>query len=93
MRNTPFSRLTIAQQADALLKDGYYLDTRDEPSFFVDMYQLHGMYIEIYYHKKKEDLVVMKSFYSSEDVHITSTDDSDYLCPLPLSWRNTSYAC
>ena len=93
MRNTPFNRLTIAQQADAILKEGYYLDTREEPGFFVDMYQLHGMYIEIYYHKNQEDFVVMKSFYSSEDVCITSTDDGDYLYPLPLSWRNTSYAC
>ena len=93
MRNMPFNRLTIAQQADAILKEGYYLDTREEPGFFVDMYQLHGMYIEIYYHKKQEDFVVMKSFYSSEDVCIRSTDDGDYLYPLPLSWRNASYAC
>jgi len=93
MRNTPFSRLTIAQQADALLREGYFLDTREEPGFFVDMYQLHGMYIEIYYHKKQENLVVIKSFYSSEDVQITCTNDNDLLQPLPLSWRNTTYAC
>jgi hypothetical protein len=93
MRNTLFNRLTIAQQADAILKEGFYLDSREEPGFFVDMYQLNGMYIEIYYHKKQEDFVVMKSFYSSEDVYITSTDDTDSLCPLPLSWRNTTCTC
>ena len=93
MRNTSFSRLTIAEQADALLKEGYYLDTREERGFFVDMYQLNGMYIEIYYHKKQEDFVVMKSFYSSEDVCITSTDDADCLYSLPLTWRNITYAC
>jgi len=93
MRNTSFNRLTISQQADALLKEGYYLDTREEPGFFVDMYQLHGMYIEIYYHKRQEDFVVMKSFYSSEDVCITCTDDNDYLQPLPVGWQNTTYAC
>lgn len=93
MRNTPFNRLTISQQADVLLKEGYFLDSREEPGFFVDTYLLQGMYIEIYYHKRQEDFVVIKSFYSSEDVYITSTDDSDCLYQLPIDWRTTSYAC
>lgn len=55
MRNDSFTRLTIPQQADALLRKGIYLDSREEPGFFVDMYHLGGMYIE-YFHKKQEDL-------------------------------------
>ena len=88
-----FSRLTIPQQADILLREGYYLNTREEPGFFVDMYLLGVIFIEIYFHKKQEDFVVIKSFYSTEDVHIACTDDAEALYPLPLSWRNTSYAC
>ena len=53
MRNNLFSRLNIPQQADILLKEGFYLDTREEPGFFVDMYLLHTLYIEIYFHKKQ----------------------------------------
>jgi hypothetical protein len=93
MSNTPFSRLTVAQQADALLREGFFLDTRDEPGFFVDMYQLHGMYIEIYYHKEQENLVVVKSFYSSEDIQITCIADNDPFYSLPLNWREITYAC
>jgi hypothetical protein len=93
MRNNLFSRLTIPQQADILLKEGFYLDTREEPGFFVDMYLLHTWYIEIYFHKKQEDFVVIKTFYSSEDVEASSTAKSDILYPLPLCWSNGSYAC
>jgi hypothetical protein len=93
MRNNSFTRLTISQQADTLLREGIYLDSREEPGFFVDMYHLGGMYVEIYFHKKQEDFVVVKSFYSSEDVHISCTDDAETLYPLPLSWQNTRYAC
>ena len=90
MRNTSFNRLTIPQQANALLEEGFYLHTREEPGFFVDLYELQGLYVEIYFHKKQEDFVVVKSFYSSEDVEIHTLDE-EFLYPLPFSWR--SIAC
>ena len=92
MRNNLFSRLSISQQADILLKEAYYLDTREEPGFFVDMYQLHDLYVEIYFHKKQEDFVVVKTFYSTEDVQTNPTMESDILYPIHLSWRSISYA-
>jgi hypothetical protein len=91
MKNNLFSRFTIPQQADTLFNEGVYLDTREEPGFFVDMYQLNELYIEIYFHKKQEDFVVVKTFYSAEDVQTTFTGNNEILYPLPLSWRSISY--
>lgn len=92
MRNNLFSRLTIPQQADILLKEAYYLDTREEPGFFVDMYQLPDLYVEVYFHRKQEEFVVVKTFYSSEDVQTNSSMEKDILYPMQMSWRTTSYA-
>ena len=75
MKNTGFNRLTIPQQAEVLSEEGLYLHTREEPGFFVDLYELHGLYIEIYFHKKQEGLVIVKSFYSSEDAEIHAFDE------------------
>jgi len=86
MKNTGFNRLTIPQQAEVLSEEGLYLHTREEPGFFVDLYELHGLYIEIYFHKKQEGLVIVKSFYSSEDAEIHTLDE-EFLYPLPFSWR------
>ena len=90
MRNTAFSRLTIPQQAEALSDYGTYLHTREEPGFFVDLYELYGLYIEIYFHKKQDDFVVIKSFYSSEATEPNAVCDADILYPLPLSWRGVA---
>jgi hypothetical protein len=89
MRNTGFNRLTIAQQAEDLAEEGLYLYTREEPAFFVDLYELHGLYIEIYFHKKQEDLIVIKSFYSSEDAEIHTLDE-EFLYSLPFRWRGVA---
>jgi len=87
MKDNSFSRLTISQQAEALLESGVYLLTREEPGFFVDSYEMHGLYIEIYFHKKQEDFVVIKTMYSSENVQTATTGDAELLYPLPLQWR------
>lgn len=90
MRNTGFGRLTIPQQAEVLLEEGLYLHTREEPGFFVDLYELNGLYIEIYFHKKQEDFVVVKSFYSNEAGETKALEEADILYPLPLSWRGVA---
>jgi hypothetical protein len=83
MRNSGFNSLTIPQQAELLLQEGFFLHTREEPGFFV-----HGQYIEIYFHRKQEDFVVIKTFYSSENGQIPINGQADILYPLPFSWRN-----
>jgi len=92
MKDNLFSRLTIPQQADILFNEGYYLSTREEPGFFVDMYQLHSLFVEIYFHRKQADFVVVKTFYSTEDVQTNSTVEENIFYPLHLSWRNSTVA-
>ena len=76
-----------------LFNEGYYLNTREEPGFFVDTYQLHSLFVELYFHKKQQDFVVVKTFYSMEDVETNSTVEKDLLFPLHFNWRSDSYAC
>jgi hypothetical protein len=92
MKDNLFSRLTIPQQADILFNEGYYLSTREEPGFFVDMYQLHSLFVEIYFHRKQADFVVVKTFYSTEDVQTNSTVEENFYYPLHLRWRTTTVA-
>ena len=92
MKDNLFSRLTIPQQADILFNEGYYLSTREEPGFFVDMYQLHSLFVEIYFHRKQAEFVVVKTFYSTEDVQTNSTVEERSFYPLQLSWRTTTVA-
>ena len=54
---------------------------------------MHGMYIEVYFHKKHEDFVVMKTIYSNENVQTATTGDAELLYLLPLSWKDISHAC
>ena len=56
MRNNLFNRLTIPQQAEVLLEEGVYLHTREEPGFFVDLYEMHGLYIEVTFIKSRKIL-------------------------------------
>ena len=90
MKDNLFSRLTIPQQAEILFNEGYYLSTRAEPGFSVDMYQLHSLFVEIYFHRKQPDFVVVKTFYSTEDVQTNSTVEDDVFYQLPLSWRTAT---
>lgn len=87
MRNCSFNRLTIPQQAEILLREGFFLHTREEPGFFVDLYELHGRYIEIYFYKKQENFVLVKAFYSNENIQTGIGAEVDILYPLPSSWR------
>jgi len=45
------------------------------------------LYVEIYFHKKQEDFVVIKIMYSTENVQTATTGDAELLYPLPLQWR------
>jgi hypothetical protein len=92
MRSSVFNRLTVPQQAEILVNDGFFLHTRTEPEFVVDMYELEGLYVEIYYHKSQRDFVVIKSFYSSENEQ-PDVNEPEVIFPLRMSWRAASYTC
>ena len=62
MKNNSFSSLTIPQQADMLLKEGFYLDTREEPGFFVNTYLLHTGMLRFILTKNRRTSFLLKPF-------------------------------
>jgi hypothetical protein len=92
---TLFNLLTKQEQADMLLEEGSYLHSRQEPEFLIDLYRLEDFYVEVYYHKRQNTLVVVKSFYAcgkdDEPAH-------DCVTSMSIAWKNpysqeTTYGC
>lgn len=80
-----FNLLSKQEQADLLLEEGTYLHTRQEPEFLIDLYEIEGFFVEVYYHKRQDELIIVKSFRSGEQVF--STDEA--LIPqLTIAWKN-----
>lgn len=81
---TLFNLLTKAEQADMLLEEGNFLYTRDEPQFLIDLYSVEDFFVEVYYHKRQENLIVVKSFYAKDqhgEIHYDRIPD------MALAWR------
>ncbi len=78
MSSNFFNCLTTLQQADYLSSQGYYMHTRKEPGFIVDMYQLPGLYVEIYFDKTEQDFVFIKSMYPTENPKSRKTNTENF---------------
>lgn len=61
-----FKSLTHRQQGDLLYRKGTYMHTAEEPEFIIDLYTLQDFYVELYYHKWKNRLVIVRSYYSKD---------------------------
>ncbi len=80
-----FNSLTKPEQADVLSEQGSYLYTRQEPEFIIDLYSVDDFFVEVYYHKRQEDMIVVKSFKSDEQPGNLAED----LVPqLTIAWKN-----
>jgi hypothetical protein len=90
MSSTFFDCLTTLQQAQLLSSQGYYLHTRHEPTFIVDMYQLQGLHIEIYYDKCDEGFVVIRNIYPTAD-QVQKSLNTDVSYRLRTSNRSHRY--
>jgi hypothetical protein len=78
-----FNLLDKHEQADVLSEDGVYLHTRQEPEFIIDLYQLNGFFVEVYYHSQQQQLMIVKSFLPHEERSATSTERG---C-LKVAWK------
>jgi hypothetical protein len=58
-----FNTLSRVDQADLLLAEGIFLNSRNEAAFIIDQYQLHDFYVEVHYDNNTNDAVAVKSFY------------------------------
>ncbi|MGZ3861165.1 MAG: hypothetical protein ACXVMS_16635 [Flavisolibacter sp.] len=39
-----------------------YLVSRQEPKFFIDLYQLENFYVEVFYHRKNQNQLYVQAF-------------------------------
>jgi len=61
-----FNTLSSADQADLLLAEGMYLNTRQEDALIIDRYTLHNFYVDVYYQKANDEVVNVQSFYPKQ---------------------------
>ena len=80
-----FNSLDKQEQADVLSEAGDYLYTRQEPEFIIDLYKVDGFFVEVYYHKRQEELIVVKSFQSDEQPRNLAEDIAPQLT---IAWKN-----
>ena len=61
-----FYRLAYTQQADLLLQQGLFLQTRKEGNFIIDLYELHDLLVEIFYQNDSEEPVSVMAYNAVE---------------------------
>lgn len=80
-----FNLVSKKEQADLLEERAGYLCTRQEPEFIIDLYEMEDFFIEVYYHRTQEELVVVKTLCINEQ----PPSLADTLVPqLMVSWKN-----
>ncbi len=55
--SSTFYQLNYSNQADLLLQEGTFIQSRFEDKFIVDLYELHDLMVEVFYHRETEELV------------------------------------
>ncbi|RZK10288.1 MAG: hypothetical protein EOO46_11205 [Flavobacterium sp.] len=61
-----FYQLNYHQQADLLLQQGTFLQTRSEGNFIIDLYELQDLLIEIFYQEDNEEPVSVMAYDTTE---------------------------
>jgi hypothetical protein len=61
-----FYQLNYHQQADLLLQQGTFLQSRSEGNFIIDLYELQDLLIEIFYQQENEEPVSVMAYNTNE---------------------------
>ena len=61
-----FYQLNYNQQADLLLQQGTFLQSRSEGNFIIDLYELQDLLIEIFYQEENEEPVSVMAYNTSD---------------------------
>lgn len=51
-------------------RHGVYLCSRQEPEFIVDLYQINSFYVEAFYHERKNEIINLLTFSSTDPLKI-----------------------
>lgn len=63
-----FKALSKEAQQKMVMKNGVFLADRYTPHITIVLYQLHGFYIELYFHSENNQLTWVKCFDSIDDL-------------------------
>ena len=66
MTTYDFNALDTKAKDFAVVNKGVLLAIRQEPKFFISLYQLGGFYVESFYHKKSRSVIHYRSFTNEE---------------------------
>jgi hypothetical protein len=72
LTTSTFYQLTYTQQADTILQEGTFIQSRTENNFIVDLYELHDLLVEVFYQKCGEDLVSIMAYNTSDKLKMFS---------------------
>ena len=64
--SSDFYQLNYTQQADLLLQQGMFLQTRLEGNFIIDLYELHNLLVEIFYLDETEEPVSVMAYNTAD---------------------------
>jgi hypothetical protein len=93
MVSVHFNQLSLSQKTQLLFQEGFYLHTRSEPGIVVDLYQIQGLYVEVYFSKAQEEFLTLKSFYSDE-INIEKAGTTNLpAMPLRMNSSYTYHSC
>jgi len=93
MVSVHFDQLSLTQKAQLLFLEGFYLHTRSEPGILVDLYQMQGLYVEVYFTKAHEEFLTLKSFSSDEHNIEKAKKTNVQVVPVNLNNTYTYYSC
>ena len=63
-----FNGMDETAQAEAVFKEGVYVDDRDEDGLKVQLYRLDSFYVEMYYDPKGNKITGYRSFKSPDQL-------------------------
>lgn len=67
-----FYQLSYKQQADTILQEGSFIQSRIENNFVIDMFELNDLLVEIFYQKGSEDLVSIMAYNTNDKLQLLS---------------------
>lgn len=67
-----FYQLTYTQQADSILQEGTFIQSRTENDFIVDLYELHELLVEVFFQKDSGNLVSIMAYNTNDKLKMFS---------------------
>ena len=67
-----FYHLTYTQQADKILREGTFIQTRSENNFVVDLFELDELLVEVFYQRESEELVSIMAYNTTDNLRTLS---------------------